>query len=171
MSEDGELRFYTCDPRSVYRFESFHIPRRLKRIARQQPFEIRVDHAFELVVQNCRLGRPEWISDLMVELYVELHRRGHAHSVEAWQDGRLVGGLYGTQFGAAFMAESMFHTATHASNLCLVALMEKLQAGGFAFCDIQYANEHTAIFNPEQISQAEFMRWLKQASGRKAVLR
>lgn len=171
MAEDGELGFYSCDPRSVFMFDSFHAPKRLLRIYRGQPFDLHIDSAFGEVVENCRVGRPEWISPQLAEIYAELFSRGHAHSVEAWKDGNLVGGIYGTQFGAAFLAESMFHTETHASNVCLIFLMERLKAGGFLFCDIQYANPHTLRFHPVRIPRERFMTMYRHALRCKATLK
>lgn len=170
MSEDGELDYFTCDPRSLYLFDSFHVPRKLGRLYRQQPFEMRIDTAFERVVCNCRAGRPEWISEFQVQLYVELFERGYAHSIEAWQDGELAGAIFGTQFGAAFLAESMYHSVSHASNICIVYMMERLQLGGFHFCDIQYANEHTARFNPVNVGMVEFQERYQSAIAAEASL-
>ncbi|MBF0244844.1 MAG: leucyl/phenylalanyl-tRNA--protein transferase [Planctomycetes bacterium] len=167
MAEQGELCFFTCDPRFVFLFDQVHIPKRLARIARSSPFEILIDSDFPAVVEACRRGRPEWISAELVAVYVQLFERGLAHSIEAWQDGRLVGGVYGTHFGAAFMAESMFHTESNASGVCLVELLRRLKEGGFAFCDIQYPNEYTSRFRPVSWSKREFLhRYRKALEGR-----
>lgn len=163
MAEDGALHYYNCNPRSIFFFDSFHIPKRLKRIAKQKPFQFSRDKVFEKVVQCCRQNRSEWISDELLEIYLELHQMGIAHSFEAWDNEVLVGGLYGTHFGAAFLAESMFHSKSHASNLCLLYLMDCLKRSGFHFCDIQYANEHTKRFNPIDIPHEQFYNLLKRA--------
>ena len=170
MSEDGELDYFTCDPRSLYLFDSFHVSTKLRRLYRKHTFDLKIDNAFESVVRACRAGRPEWISEFQVQLYVELFHRGCAHSIEAWEDGELAGGIFGTHFGAAFLAESMFYHVTHASNVCLIYLMERLEAGGFHFCDIQYANEHTARFNPVDIELPEFQRMYQRAISSEAAL-
>lgn len=163
MAEEGHLQFFHCDPRSVLEFNSFHVPKRLARIVKKAPFRITVDRAFERVVRGCRADRPEWISEELVQLYLELHREGFAHSIEAWQGEQLAGGIYGMALGSAFMAESMFHNVTHASNVCLVELMQTLKACEFDFCDIQYANEHTVRFGPETIPLETFKDRLNRA--------
>ena len=170
MSEDGELDYFTCDPRSLYLFDCFHVPTKLRRFYRKHTFDLKIDNAFESVVRACRVGRPEWISEFQVQLYVELFDRGCAHSIEAWQDGKLAGGIFGTHFGAAFLAESMFYQVTQASSVCLVYLMERLQHAGFHFCDIQYANEHTARFNPVDIELPEFQKMYQRAVCDEAML-
>ncbi len=163
MSDNDRLGFYSSDPRSVYFFDSFHVPRSLRRYYRRHSFDLKTDTAFLEVVRSCRQGRPEWISEFQVQLYAELYKRGHAHSIEAWKDGELAGGIFGTHFGAAFLAESMFHRVPNASNVCLVYLMEMLLRCGFHFCDIQYANEHTARFHPTDLSMKNFMKIFRAA--------
>ena len=170
MAEQGRLGYFECDPRSVLCFDSFHIPQRLARRWRQQAFTFKLDTAFVQVVQCCREGRPEWISDELLAIYTELHKMGIAHSFEAWQEDRLVGGVYGMALGSAFLAESMFHRASHASNLCVVYMMELLQKSGFDFCDIQYANDHTLIFEPEQWPLAKFKDKFEEALTRQVQL-
>jgi leucyl/phenylalanyl-tRNA--protein transferase len=161
--EFGQLQIYQCEPRSVYRFEHFHIPQRIGRLWRKAPFKLHINRAFDQVVAGCRKNRSEWISDELTELYQELHQHGHAHSFEAWDKDGLAGGVYGTQVGGAFMAESMFHRVSGASNIALVFTIEQLQRSNFLFCDIQYANSHTARFNPQEYSHSEFMKLLNQA--------
>lgn len=163
MAEKGVLGFYTCDPRSVFFFDSFHIPKRLKRIYKQNPFQLKVDTAFNDVVNKCRLDRPEWISEELTLIYSELYFLGKAHSFEAWNNGKLVGGVFGTCFGSAFLAESMFHHTKNASNCCLIYMMNWLQNKGFHFCDIQYANDHTNRFNPIDVPIRQFNLMLKEA--------
>lgn len=163
MAENGELGYFECDPRSVLLYESFHVSKRLKRLWRQQPFTFKIDGNFSAVVRSCREGRPEWISLELIEIYEVLHQQGFMHSFEAYEGDELVGGCYGMAMGAAFMAESMFHRKTHASNLCVVYMMECLHKSGFDFCDIQYANEHTLKFCPEAWSASTFRQHLMQA--------
>ena len=169
MAENGVLGLYTCDPRSVFFFDSFHIPRRLKRIYNKNPLKITVDKAFIDVVHKCRENRPEWINEDLVSIYSELYSLGYAHSFEAWDSEELVGGIFGTCFGSAFLAESMFHLQTHASNICLVYMMEWLEKKSFHFCDIQYANEHTNRFNPTEVPLIQFNKMLKKALERKPL--
>ncbi|MBF0199337.1 MAG: leucyl/phenylalanyl-tRNA--protein transferase [Planctomycetes bacterium] len=171
MAEDGILGYYSCDPRSVFFFDRFHIPSRLKRIAKQNKVSFSINRDFERVIRLCREGRDEWISEELVQIYLALHEQGMAHSVEVWQGSELVGGLYGTQFGAAFLAESMFHRQTHASNLGLLYLMERLEQGAFHFCDIQYANSHTERFNPVSVPRESFHEMYYKAIKSEAILR
>jgi leucyl/phenylalanyl-tRNA---protein transferase len=164
MAEKGVLGFYTCDPRSVFFFDSFHIPKRLKRIYNQKIFQIKVDTVFNDVVEHCRKDRPEWISNELSQIYSELYFLGKAHSFEAWENDNLVGGVFGTCFGSAFLAESMFHLTKNASNCCLIYMMEWLKEKSFHFCDIQYANDHTARFNPVDVPLRQFNLMLKEAN-------
>ena len=171
MAERGRLGYFECDPRSVLCFDSFHISSRLARRWRQKLFEFKLDTAFIEVVQSCRQGRPEWISGELVEIYSALHRMGIAHSFEAWRENQLVGGVYGMALGSAFLAESMFHRQSHASNLCVVYMMKSLQESGFDFCDIQYANDHTLLFEPEEWPLEKFKVNFEQALTRQPILK
>lgn len=171
MAQDGQLGFYECDPRSVYFMDQFHRPKRLKRMMKQGKFRFTIDHCFLDVIEGCRRDRPEWISDELVSIYTELHQMGVAHSFEAWCGDELAGGVYGMGFGAAFLAESMFHNITHGSNCALMFMMDCLEHSGFHFCDIQYSNEHTERFNPMQIPKAQFNKMLKEALGIHVQLR
>ena len=168
MSVGGKLGFYACDPRWLFLFDRFYMPKTIGKLCRRKPFEIRTDTAFDDVVRGCRSGRDEWISAELAAVYSELFKRGHAHSVEAWKDGKLAGGLYGTHFGAAFLAESMYHSVTGASNVCVVHLMEHLKTRGFHFCDIQYPNPHTLRFHPVPIPARDFDKILRRALKAKA---
>ncbi len=150
--ESGEINFYSCDPRCVLPLEpgGLQISRTLKRRAESGRFRIAIDTAFNAVVGECgkerRGDNQSWISEELRALYVELHRRGHAHSVEAWLDENLVGGLYGVALNGAFFGESMFSRpqlgGTDASKVCLVALVSRLRARGFQLLDCQYSNDH-----------------------------
>jgi len=155
-------RIFLLDPdeRGVLPFERFHVSRRLARTVRQDGFEIRVNAAFRDVVDACAaraLGREEtWINQRIKDLYGELHDAGAAHSVEAWRDGELVGGLYGVALGAAFFGESMFSTARDASKVALVHLVARLIAGGFQLLDAQFITDHLRQFGAEQIDRASY---------------
>jgi len=157
---DGSLGWYEADPRGVIPLAAFHAPRRLRRY--MKAFEFASDRDFEGVIDGC--ARPlTWISDELREMYARLHRAGHAHSVEAWKDGRLAGGLYGVQVGGAFMAESMFHAVPNASGACLVRLVEHLRARAFVLLDIQQVLPNTARYGAVEIPRAEFRRRLAAA--------
>src|SRR2546421_13030643 len=118
---DGQTRWYTADPRGIIPLDSFHVPRTLRQVVRQNRFEIRIDHDFETTMRACMTARRDgsWISEDLVAAYQELHQMGFAHSVEAWQRGELAGGLYGVSLGAALFGESMFHVRRDASQAAL----------------------------------------------------
>ena len=192
-SEDGEivtpsllLRAYACgifpmadsaeDPtlywveprlRGVLPLDVFHLSRRLARTVRSDIFEIRVDSDFEGVVAGCAapgLGRrTTWINAPIRRLYRELFRLGHVHSVEAWREGRLVGGLYGVKLGAAFFGESMFSAERDASKVALVHLVARLRRGGFRLLDTQFVTEHLTQFGAVEIPRDDYLTLLDEA--------
>lgn len=156
----GGVAWYEADPRGIIPVEGAHVPRRLRRYMKR--FEFAFDRDFEGVIDGC--ARPvTWISAEIREAYVALHRQGHAHSVEAWKDGALAGGLYGVRLGGAFMAESMFHRVSNASGACVVRLVEHLRSRGFVLLDIQQVLPNTARLGAVEISRAEYLRRLGDA--------
>lgn len=167
----GRVEWFTCDPRAIVPLDgTFRVPRSLARVVRGGRFEVRVDTAFRAVIEGCAHDRGadnrNWIGPEIVRVYAELHRMGFAHSVEAWRDGRLVGGLYGVALRGAFFGESMFvvpGAGTDASKVCLVHLVERLRRGGFIVCDSQYANDHMARFGVREIPATEYMSLLEDA--------
>ena len=162
--EDGEIRWYSPDPRGVLPLDAFHVSRRLQRVLKQGRFEIAVDHAFRDVIQACREREDgSWIDREIVESYEALHRRGVVHSVEAWRDGRLAGGLYGVSLGGAFFGESMFHVETDASKAALAALVDRLRARGYRLLDIQWVTPHLETFGAVEIPRREYLRRLASA--------
>jgi len=157
---DGRLAWYEADPRGVIPLEAAHIPRRLRRYMKR--FEFAVDRDFAGVVDGCT--RPvSWISPEIREAYLALHRQGQAHSVEAWKDGKLAGGLYGVRLGGAFMAESMFHVESNASGAALATLIDRLKERGFALLDIQQVLPTTARYGAVEIPRDEYLRRLAAA--------
>ncbi|RMG06554.1 MAG: leucyl/phenylalanyl-tRNA--protein transferase [Planctomycetota bacterium] len=161
--ESGLVGWWSPDPRATLPLDAFHVPRRLARTVRQGRFELRVDNALDEVIAACA-DRPEtWISDEFRRVYGELGRRGIVHSLEAWHDGRLAGGLYGVALGGAFMAESMFHRERDASKVAVVGLVERLRARGFRLLDIQYETRATAIFQPVHLSRRAYLARLAEA--------
>jgi leucyl/phenylalanyl-tRNA--protein transferase len=167
--EDGAIAWFSPDPRGVIPLETFHVPSRLARVVRRGTFEIRIDHDFERVIRACADRGDDdgtWISEDIVEAYVELARLGLAHSVEAWQDEQLAGGLYGVHLGGAFFGESMFHRVTDASKVALVALVERLRARGFTLLDTQWITPHLEQFGAVEIPRAEYVRRLEDAIAR-----
>jgi leucyl/phenylalanyl-tRNA--protein transferase len=160
----GEILWFRPDPRAIIPLDGFHISRSLARTLRRGIFEVRVDTDFEGVMRGCA-DRPEgtWISERFVEVYGALHRAGKAHSVEAWRDGRLVGGAYGLALGGAFMAESMFHRETDASKVALTVLVARLQERGFTLLDVQYVTPHLESLGAVEITRREYERRLERA--------
>ncbi len=159
----GRIRWYSPDPRAVIPLDAFHVPRSLRRTIRRGLFAVQVNTGFGEVIRACA-DRPEtWISDEIVRAYEALHALGLAHSVETWQEGRLVGGLYGVALGGAFFGESMFSRVTDASKVALVALVERLRARGFVLLDTQFLTPHLARFGAVEIPRAEYLRRLDEA--------
>ena len=164
---DPSVHWVAPPMRGVLPLTAFHIPRRLRRALRAKPFEIHCDRRFEEVVLACaapREGHPEtWINPEIRRVFCELHRLGHAHSVEAWRDGRLAGGLYGLALGGAFFGESMFSTEPDASKIALVHLVALLMIGGFALLDVQFVTEHLRQFGAIEIPAAIYLQRLDEA--------
>ncbi len=166
---DGSIRWYSPDPRAVIPLEEdgFNVPRSLGKRVRSGCYRVTMDRAFQEVIQACAQPRPAdpdtWINPQIVEVYNELHHAGLAHSVEAWDGDDLVGGLYGVSLGGAFFGESMFHRATDASKVCLVALVEHLRAKGFGLLDVQFVNPHLEQFGVTEIPNAAYLGRLHEA--------
>lgn len=165
--EVGEILWYDPDPRAIIPIDTFHVPRRLARTIRNDGFEVRVNTCFRRVMELCAEPGPDregtWISPELIDVYTQLHARGFAHSVESWREGKLVGGLYGVAVRGLFAGESMFSRASNASKVALVALIERLRAGGFVLLDTQFITRHLAGFGACEISRAEYRRRLARA--------
>jgi leucyl/phenylalanyl-tRNA---protein transferase len=159
-----QIWWYRPDPRTILPLDGFHISRSLAKTIRKGIFEVRYDSDFEAVMRACA-DREEgsWISEDFVRVYGALHRAGHAHCVEAWRKGRLVGGTYGVSIGGAFMAESMFHRETDASKVALGALVDRLNEKGFTLLDVQYLTPHLASLGAVEIPHQEYFRRLQTA--------
>lgn len=162
--DGGEVGWFSPDPRGILPLDGFHVPGRLRRLMRQDRFQMTADRAFVDVMRGCA-ARPDgtWISDEIIESYAALHRLGIAHSVEAWQAGELVGGLYGVHIGGAFFGESMFHRVTDASKVALVALVDRLQRRGFLLLDVQWTTPHLTQFGAIEIPRSDYMIRLRRA--------
>jgi leucyl/phenylalanyl-tRNA---protein transferase len=175
--DDGEIRWYSPDPRGVISLDTFHVSARLARLVRGGRFRVEIDRRFEEVMRACAESERKeedsgtWISDEILASYAELHRIGLAHSVEAWLDDRLAGGLYGVALGGAFFGESMFHRVTDASKVALVALVERLRARGFRLLDVQWVTPHLEQFGAIEIPRAVYLTQLERALAVKAEFR
>ena len=172
--ESGRLEWFSPDPRGIiplHPSDAFQIPKNLAREVRKNRFEIRTDAAFEQVMRGCATDRGgfnrSWINETIIRTYCQLHQMGHAHSVEAWVGGALVGGLYGVQIGGAFFGESMFSRSeaggSNSSKVCLVHLVQHLRALGFTLLDTQFWNEHLDQFGCIEIPAAEYLGMLQSA--------
>ena len=167
--DDGEIRWYSPDPRGVLPLDAFHVPSRLARVIRSNKFALHIDRDFEAVMRACADADRQdndpgtWINAEILASYVELHKLGIAHSVEAWQGDRLVGGLYGVALGGAFFGESMFHHVTDASKVALSALVERLRVRGFRLLDIQWVTPHLEQFGAVEISRRKYLKLLADA--------
>ena len=166
-ADNPELFWVDPHHRGILPLDAFHVPRRLRRVLRQDRFAVSCDAAFEAVIHGCAEAsetRPNtWINEEIVRLYSELCERGAAHSVECWRDGMLVGGLYGVSIGAAFFGESMFSRETDASKVALVHLVARLRAGGYRLLDTQFLTPHLARFGGIEISRARYRHLLASA--------
>ncbi len=175
MSESArDEDVFWVDPhmRGIIPLDGFHVPRRLRRLMRKRPFEIRVDTAFADVLAGCAAPAPgrrnTWINHAIREACVRLHEAGFAHSVECWSEGRLVGGLYGVALGAAFFGESMFSARRDASKVALVHLVARLRAGGFMLLDTQFITPHLMRFGAIEVPRARYQSLLRSAIARGA---
>lgn len=152
----GELHIITPPTRTLLPLHAFHCPRRLARVVRKEPYTIRINYSFDSVIRYCAARSTTWINQQIIDGYSALHRLGHAHSVEAWLDGRLVGGLYGVQLGGVFFGESMFSKAENASKIALVYLVARLKAGSFQMLDTQFMTPHLRQFGAVEITAQIF---------------
>ena len=172
-ADDPTLYWVEPRLRGVLPLDRFHVPRRLARTVRAGRFEIRVDTDFEGVIAGCAAPRPgrriTWINEPIRRLYGELFRLGHVHTVEAWREGRLAGGLYGVKLGAAFFGESMFSAERDASKVALVHLVTRLRRGGFKLLDAQFLTVHLAQFGAVELPRDDYLELLDEAVAGEAV--
>ena len=165
FDEDTPILWWSPDPRAILEFDNLYISKRLARTIRTNKFQVTFDQNFDAVVKGCTY-RPEegtWITPEVANAYGEFHRRGHAHSVEVWQQGVLVGGLYGVAIGGLFAGESMFSTVSDASKIVLVALVSKLKEKGYQLLDLQIINEHTSTMGATEIPRDDYLARVKTA--------
>jgi leucyl/phenylalanyl-tRNA--protein transferase len=166
-AEDNALYWVEPEERGIIPLRGLRISRSLRKKVRRQAFEIRIDSAFDEVVEACaaktETRKLTWINTRIRTLYSQLHKMGHCHSVECWREGRLAGGLYGVRIGAAFFGESMFSRVTDASKVALVHLVARLNAGGFRLLDAQFMNPHLKTLGAIVMSKADYKELLPSA--------
>jgi len=164
--KESILVWFSPDPRYIFEFDQFHVPRRLERTCKSGRFRVTFDADFPGVIQHCAERHEEsgtWITPRMIKAYIRLHHLGYAHSVETWLDNELAGGVYGVAIGGLFAAESMFYRHRDASKVALVALIRHLKECGYQLVDIQTKTGHTARFGAVEISRSEYLRRLHSA--------
>ena len=170
---DPTLFWFNPDPRGILPLDDFHIPRSLRKILRTHPYHFTLNAAFEDVMLGCAENRAEsWINPAILSLYTQLHRQGHAISLEVWEspesrildpESSLIGGIYGVTLGGAFFGESMFSRRPNASKIALVKLVDALKCAGYTLFDTQYQNAHIAQFGVVEIPRDTYMQRLQQA--------
>ncbi len=167
IHESGTMRWHDPDPRGILPIEDYHVKKTLKRTIRQGGFEVRVDHDFHGTLLGCAAPKPgretTFITPQVIDVYMALHEMGVAHSVETYQDGALVGGLYGVAIGGYFAGESQFHRVSEAGQVAVVYLLELLRQRGFALHDIWWGSSHMETFGATYLPREEFKRRLARA--------
>jgi len=161
--KSGEISWYSPDPRAILPLKTLHISGSLQTVIRRELFEVRINTAFEQVINECSRREETWISNDIKEVFLALHKAGFAHSVESWQSGELAGGLYGLAIGGAFFGESMFSLIPDSSKVALVSLVKQLKAKKFTLLDIQFMTSHLAGFGAIEIPRAVYMASLTKA--------
>ena len=161
--EDGEMGWFSPDPRGIIPIREFHVPHGLRRLLRRGAYEVRLNTAFTAVMRGCADRESTWINESILRSYVRLFELGFAHSVETWMGHRLVGGLYGVAIGGAFFGESMFSRETGASQVALHALVTRLDERGFTLLDTQWTTEHLSRFGAHEIAREDYLRRLERA--------
>lgn len=161
--DSGGVFWHRPDPRAIIPLDGVHFSRSLRQTLRRAPFRITVDAAFEQVITACADREDTWITPEIIDTYTELHHRGYAHSMEAWQDDVLVGGLYGVALGGAFFGESMFSHARDASKVTFAHLAYRLHERGYRLLDTQYINDFTASLGATEVPDAVYQVLLADA--------
>jgi leucyl/phenylalanyl-tRNA--protein transferase len=166
-AKTGGIHWYSPDPRGVFDLEKFRVPRSLRQTISKNIFEVRIDQCFEEVIRSCGNREETWISEDIVQSYLQLYKLGYAHSVESWKGDQLAGGLYGVAIGGAFFGESMFSRERDASKVALAALVNRLNDRGFLLLDTQWVTPHLARFGAIEIPRNEYLKRLRKALEKK----
>lgn len=173
MADDdngNEIEWYTARKRGIIPMDAFKVSKNVRRLIRQERYNIRYNTRFEETMRHCANRETTWISEDLIQSYLKLHKLGHAHSVEVYdQEGQMQGGLYGVTLGAAFFGESLFHYESETSKIALYYCHKALEEGGFELWDTQFYTEHLAQFGCVEISGQEYMKRLQQAIAKDAV--
>jgi leucyl/phenylalanyl-tRNA--protein transferase len=162
-NESEPILWWSPDPRAIFELEHFSLSRRLERTIRSEKFRLTINQAFPQVMLGCADRDRTWITDDMFHAYTELHRLGHAHSIEAWIGDELAGGVYGIAMGGFFAGESMFHRVRDASKVALAYLIEYLRLRGYTLFDTQVLTEHTARMGAIEIPRELYLLRLRHA--------
>jgi leucyl/phenylalanyl-tRNA--protein transferase len=161
--DEGRISWFMPEIRTIIPLDNYNIPRSLKIFLKKNNFEIRFDTNYLSVIRGCASREKTWISEELIEAYRRLHKKGHVHSVETWEEGKLVGGLYGVTFRGAFFGESMFSTVPQASKAALLKLIERLTLKDFVLLDVQYMTSHLKMFGAVEIDFEEYNKLLYSA--------
>ena len=161
--DDKGFALIQPEKRGILPLKRFHIPKRLQHTVASEKFTLKFNTVFYDVIHNCAARTETWINEDIIKLFIALHERGHAHSIEVWREGRLAGGIYGLAIGGVFFGESMFSAERDASKVALVHLVEHLKMRGYALFDVQFVNDHLKQFGVLEIGAGHFQTLLKQA--------
>jgi leucyl/phenylalanyl-tRNA--protein transferase len=161
--DEGRINWFMPEIRTIIPLDNYNIPRSLKTFLKKNNFEIRFDTNYLSVIRGCASREKTWISEELIEAYRRLHKKGHVHSVETWEGGKLVGGLYGVTFRGAFFGESMFSKVPQASKAALLKLIERLTLKDFVLLDVQYMTSHLKMFGAVEIDFEEYNKLLYSA--------
>jgi leucyl/phenylalanyl-tRNA---protein transferase len=161
--EDHQIFWYAPDPRAILPLDAFYAPKSLKQVIRNRKFKVKWNQDFKGVMQQCANREETWISDDIIDVYLELHKKGFAHSVECYYENKLAGGLYGVSLGKAFFGESMFTLVTDASKVALYYLVERLKSLDFMLLDVQFSTEHLKRFGVIEIPKEDYLKQLAKA--------
>ena len=161
--DEGRISWFMPEIRTIIPLDNYNIPRSLKIFLKKNNFEIRFDTNYLSFIRGCASREKTWISEELIEAYRRLHKKGHVHSVETWEEGKLVGGLYGVTFRGAFFGESMFSTVPQASKAALLKLIERLTLKDFVLLDVQYMTSHLKMFGAVEIDFEEYNKLLYSA--------
>jgi leucyl/phenylalanyl-tRNA---protein transferase len=162
-SKTGEINWYSPDPRTIFDLNEFHVPRSLTLTLKKKDFEVCINKRFEEVLRACAEREETWISETIIQSYIQLHQLGLAHSVETWKNDKLVGGLYGVAIRGAFFGESMFSRLQDGSKIALVNLVTRMKERGYTLLDTQYLTPHLEKFGAREIPRSEYMKRLEKS--------